>query len=168
MNQDISFLKISSREIISLSYGSKRIFFSLYNPQDRKNLIFNAVRYVDSPKDSNNDNQSKEDYPQFNSPLCTFKIKTDIEDKKSTRDNLLNAFHSHSSQLVNELSSKEYDKIEVSMVPFDVERTGDDRSHKEPRRQMDDKMKDVQDARSTASYRSKDYARSKKSSNQPK
>lgn len=148
----------------SYSQRFQSIFFSLYNPQDREKVIFDALPLVDSPTDANNDKQSNDEYPQFNSPLCAYKIKTEIEENKLTRDQLLQSFHAHSSQLVNELSLKEYDKIEVSMVPFDVERTGDDRSHKEPRRQSDEKMKDIQDARSTTSYKS----RSKKGSYQPK
>lgn len=156
----------------SYSQRFQSIFFSLYNPQDREKVIFDTLPLVESPTDSKNQNQNqnqtKDEYPQFNSPLCAYKIRTEIEENKSTRDQLLQAFHNHSSQLVNELSLKEYDKIEVSMVPFEVERTGDDRSHKEPRRQSDDRMKDVQDARSTTSYKSRDTLRSRKSSLQPK
>ncbi|KAK8882988.1 hypothetical protein M9Y10_045635 [Tritrichomonas musculus] len=146
---------------LSFSQRFQSIFFSLYNPQDREKLIYDTLPPIDLSVDEKNQNQSNDEFPEFNSPLCAYKIKTDIEENKSTRDQLLQAFHVHSSQLVNELSLKEYDKIEVSMVPFDVERTGDDRSHKEQRRQADERIKEIQDSRSMASYKSRDIAKKK-------
>ncbi|OHT00782.1 hypothetical protein TRFO_07761 [Tritrichomonas foetus] len=144
---------------VSFSKRFQNVLFSLYNPQDREKLIYDTLPPMSEVKESR---PPKEDPPEFNSPLCAYKIRVDLEEDGETRKKLLTDFHNRSAELVNELSLKEYDQIKVSMVPFDVERTAEDRSVTERQHILDERIREVQDARSTASYRSRDIARKKK------
>jgi hypothetical protein len=53
-------------------------------------------------------------------------VKEDLQESESHETEIVNAFDQRSRTLLAELSKKEYD-IEVSMVPYDVERSGSDR-----------------------------------------
>jgi hypothetical protein len=64
--------------------------------------------------------------PAFDSPLCTFRVKTDLQESEARQAELEEAFDERSRALLAELSKKEYD-IEVSMIPYDVERSAGDR-----------------------------------------
>lgn len=101
------------------------ILFSLYNPQIDPNF--------DPFPPSNKKPFQQEELPPFESPLCSFKVKTEMEDDENKHQQLINEFSQRSAVLVTELSKSEYD-IQVSMVPFDVERTAADRRNEQANR----------------------------------
>jgi hypothetical protein len=53
-------------------------------------------------------------------------VRNDLKDSENTEEDHVKQFDKRSRELLAELSRKEYD-IEVSMVPYDVERSGGDR-----------------------------------------
>ena len=149
---------------VSFSQRFQSILFSLYNPQDRDQLVYDSLHPLPAGSVSASEKPKKyvEDYPDFSSPLCSFKVRNDIEEDGESRKKLLDAFHRRSAELVNELSLREYDQIKVSMVPFDVERTAEDRSVTERQHILEERIKEMQDYRSQASYRSREVAKKKK------
>jgi hypothetical protein len=96
------------------------IFFSLYNPQ--RSPDFTTPPIFPAPPGS----KGEEKLPKFESPLCTFKVTTELEDSKEEGAKILQQFNQRSAVLVAEMQKPEYN-IEVSMLPYDVERSGSDR-----------------------------------------
>jgi hypothetical protein len=98
------------------------ILFSLYNPHIPLDLAPAKPKKADadSPK------AKPEKLPPFDSPLCSFKVKSDLRQSQAEQDQVVASFDRRSEVLLAELGKKEYD-IQVSMVPYDVERTGGDR-----------------------------------------
>ena len=124
--------QISADEAFSNRFGS--ILFSLYNPHVAPNFDPMPIA-PERPKKKNDDDE----IPPFESPLCSFKVKTDLEEADRLEAGVIQRFDERSRVLVAEIGKQEYD-IEVSMVPFDVERTGGDRiqKHSPPRTVKDD------------------------------
>lgn len=111
--------ELSADEAFSNRFGS--ILFSLYNPQISPDFDPLPKRKTTKKKYDIDD-----DITPFESPLCSFKVKTDLKDDAKEEDSLVHQFVERSKVLVAELSKPEYN-IEVSMVPYEVERVGGDR-----------------------------------------
>ena len=127
-----STVSVSPEYAFSNRFGS--ILFSLYNPHVAP--IFDPLPDSSEPPRKRRD---EDEIPPFNSPLCSFKMKTDLEESAETEAAVIKRFDERSRVLVAELGKQEYD-IEVSMVPFDVERTGGDRIRRQtpPKKTSDD------------------------------
>ena len=113
---------VSADQAFSSRFGS--ILFSLYNPHVAPNFE-PLPSGVEPPKKKDEDDE----VPPFDSPLCAFKVRTDLDDDAKSEGEVIHRFDERSRVLVAEIGKQEYD-IEVSMVPFDVERTGGDRIRK--------------------------------------
>lgn len=111
---------VSANEVFSNRFGS--ILFSLYNPQIEP--VFDPMPKKQQMKKKKYD--IDDEIAPFESPLCSFKVKTDMEDDNAEEESLVRQFNARSKVLVSELSKAEYD-IEISMIPYDVERNGADR-----------------------------------------
>jgi hypothetical protein len=96
------------------------VLFSLYNPHIAPEL--NPLPSAPSaPKPKGIDKA-----PAFDSPLCTYRVRTDLQKSAEDQAAVVAAFDQRSRVLLAEIKKDEYD-IEVSMVPYDVERTAGDR-----------------------------------------
>jgi hypothetical protein len=115
------------------------IFFSLYNPQRAPDF---TAAPVSAPREPS---EVEGKLPAFDSPLCVFKVKSELAASKDDEAAIMESFDERSAVLVSDLKKTEYD-IEFSMVPYDVERPGSDRITEA----MDKKKKAGNDKRSVA------------------
>jgi hypothetical protein len=118
------------------------IFFSLYNPQRAPDFTIPTV----SPPKEPSEVEGK--LPAFDSPLCVFKVKSDLAAFRQGEAVIIEAFDERSAVLVSEMKKTEYD-IEVSMIPYDVDRPGSDRITEA----LDKKKKSDSDRKSGAGSR---------------
>jgi hypothetical protein len=106
---------------LAFSKRFSTILFSLYNPH-----ISPEFDRLPSQPESSTKSKGLDKAPSFDSPLCTFRVKSDLQESEARQDEIIQAFDQRSKALLSELKKKEYD-IEVSMVPYDFERSGGDR-----------------------------------------
>jgi hypothetical protein len=130
------------------------ILFSLYNPH----IAVDLAPIRSKKPDAHAPKAKPEKLPPFDSPLCSFKVKSDLRQSQAEQDQVVSNFDRRSEILLAELGKKEYD-IEVSMVPYDVERTGADRmsqksaSDKSKKKKADDASSRITSPRSVVDGR---------------
>lgn len=148
----------SVNDIFSQRFQS--VLFSLYNPPDRERAVYGNLPPLS--EDISGSQSNVNDIPEFNSPLCSYTIKTEIKKDKETRNQQLDAFHNRSVQLINELSQPDYDKVQISIVPYETDKEFKDINSNARKKKADDRIRQKREDRSIASYRRQDEERMQK------